>query len=85
MLVLKGRPDGNIEHFAARSHARVDRFSGRGWGYANASDYIRDLIRHDQCQREALRLALIEAEESGVSGRKVGDIVAAAKTRIGHG
>jgi antitoxin ParD1/3/4 len=53
--------------------------------YANASDYIRDLIRHDQRQREALRLALIEAEESGVSGRKVGDIVAAAKARIGHG
>jgi antitoxin ParD1/3/4 len=53
--------------------------------YANASDYIRDLIRHDQRQREALRLALIEAEESGVSGRKVGDIVAAAKTRIGYG
>jgi antitoxin ParD1/3/4 len=53
--------------------------------YANASDYIRDLIRHDQRQREALRLALIEAEESGVSGRKAGDIVVAANARIGHG
>jgi antitoxin ParD1/3/4 len=50
--------------------------------YANASDYIRDLIRHDQRQREGLRLALIEAEQSGVSTRKIGDIVAAAKARL---
>ena len=57
----------------------------RGGEYANASDYIRDLIRHDQRQREALKLALIEAEESGVSGRKVGDIVAGAKARLDHG
>jgi antitoxin ParD1/3/4 len=53
--------------------------------YANASDYIRDLIRHDQRQREALRLALIEAEQSGVSTRKVGDVIAAAKARLDHG
>jgi len=32
--------------------------------YANASDYIRDLIRHDQRQREALKIVLIEAEQS---------------------
>ena len=57
----------------------------RGGEYANASDYIRDLIRHDQRQREALKLALIEAEESGTSGRQVGDIVAAAKARLDHG
>jgi antitoxin ParD1/3/4 len=57
----------------------------RGGEYANASDYIRDLIRHDQRQREALKLALIEAEQSGVSTRKVGDIVAAAKARLDHG
>jgi antitoxin ParD1/3/4 len=56
-----------------------------GGEYANASDYIRDLIRHDQRQREALKLALIEAEQSGVSTRKVGDIVAAAKARLDHG
>ncbi len=39
--------------------------------YANASDYIRDLIRHDQRQRDTLRLALIEGEKSGVSDRSV--------------
>ena len=43
--------------------------------YANASDYVRDLIRQDQRQRELLKLALAEAEESGVSGRKVTDIM----------
>lgn len=36
--------------------------SGR---YANASDYIRDLIRRDNAKREALVQALIEGEESG--------------------
>jgi len=43
------------------------------------------LIRHDQRQRAALKLALIEAEESGTSGRQVGDIIAAAKARLDHG
>jgi len=57
----------------------------KGGEYANASDYIRDLIRHDQRQREALRLALREGEQSGVSGRKVGDIVKSAKRRLRHG
>ena len=53
--------------------------------YANASDYMRDLIRHDQRQREALRLALIEGEQSGISKRKVTDIIAAAKNTLNHG
>jgi antitoxin ParD1/3/4 len=53
--------------------------------YANASDYLRDLIRHDQRQREALRLALIEGERSGISDRKVEDIIAAAKENLKHG
>ena len=46
--------------------------------YANASDYLRDLIRHDQTrtlQQDALTLALIEGENSGVSKRKVPDII----------
>ena len=47
--------------------------------YANASDYIRDLIRHDQRQRDTLRLALIEGEKSGVSKRSVTDIARNAK------
>jgi antitoxin ParD1/3/4 len=50
--------------------------------YANASDYIRDLIRHDQRQRDAVRLALIEGEKSGVSKRSVTDIARSAKRRL---
>lgn len=50
--------------------------------YANASDYIRDLIRHDQRQRDALRLALIEGEKSGRSTRTVTDIARQTKRRL---
>lgn len=53
--------------------------------YANASDYIRDLIRHDQRQREALRLALMEGEQSGVSEHKVKDIIASTKAQVADG
>ena len=38
--------------------------SGR---YANASDYMRDLIRHNQQEREWLRQAILEGEMSGVA------------------
>lgn len=38
--------------------------SGR---YANASDYVRDLIRRDHIKLEQLRQALIEGENSGPS------------------
>jgi len=38
--------------------------SGR---YANASDYVRDLIRNDHLKLEQLRQALIEGENSGPS------------------
>ncbi len=38
--------------------------SGR---YANASDYVRDLIRRDHIQLEQLRQALIDGEKSGPS------------------
>lgn len=53
--------------------------------YANASDYVRDLIRHDQRQRESLKLALIEGEQSGRSQRKVKDIIADAKVSAKNG
>ena len=50
--------------------------SGR---FANASDYIRDLIRHNQGELEAIRLALIEGEVSGESTFSISDIVAQEK------
>jgi antitoxin ParD1/3/4 len=51
-------------------------------GYANASDYIRDLVRHNQRERELIQLALIEGERSGVSERSVNDIARQAKRRL---
>jgi antitoxin ParD1/3/4 len=50
--------------------------------YANASDYIRDLIRHDQRERESIRLALIESENSGRSDRSVMDIARQSKRKL---
>ena len=50
--------------------------------YANASDYIGDLIRHDQRHRDALRLALIEGEKSGIGDRSVTDIARSTKRRL---
>ena len=50
----------------------------KGGKYANTSDYIRDLIRHDQDRqdkRRALIEALIEGENSGVSTRSVPEIL----------
>jgi antitoxin ParD1/3/4 len=57
----------------------------RSGQYANASDYIRDLIRDDRERREQLVRALVEGEESGLSRRSVRDIIAAAKSTVGDG
>ncbi|GAB3025406.1 type II toxin-antitoxin system ParD family antitoxin [Bowmanella dokdonensis] len=52
--------------------------SGR---FANASDYIRDLIRHNQGEAEAIRLALVEGELSGESNLSVTDIISQQKRK----
>ncbi len=52
--------------------------SGR---YANASDYIRDLIRHNQSEKDAIRMALVEGELSGESDLTVLDIIAKQKSK----
>jgi antitoxin ParD1/3/4 len=55
--------------------------SGR---YGNASDYIRDLIRHDQ-EREAkivnMQMLVDEARASGLSERTVEDVISAARAK----
>ena len=56
--------------------------SGR---YANASDYVRDLIRRDQERRAALVEALIEGEESGTSRRSVRQIASETRAKLGRG
>ncbi len=57
----------------------------RGGQYANASDYVRDLIRHDQRRAEALETAIAEGLESGRSPRQAEDIMAEAKARLRDG
>ncbi len=53
--------------------------------YASVSDYVRDPIRRDQLQadaREAIVAALIEGEKSGVSKRRIPEILAAVKLEL---
>ncbi len=55
-----------------------------GGKYASTSDYVRDLIRHDQEDREkilSLKAAIQEGLESGVSDRSIDDIWIKAEKR----
>lgn len=56
--------------------------SGR---YASASDYFSDLIRRDQAARQALADALAEGAASGVSPRRIPDIIRETKARLANG
>ena len=52
--------------------------------YTNDSEYFRDLIRRDQKQNaqfRALKSAILEGLDSGVSNSTVGEIWAAAEER----
>ena len=52
--------------------------------YGNASDYVRDLIRRDQQDREqikALQQAITQGIESGISDRSMLDILKEARTK----
>ena len=50
--------------------------SGR---YANASDYIRDLIRDNLTRNDLIKMALIEGEQSGESSLNIQDIIKSEK------
>ena len=55
--------------------------------YTSVSDYVRNLIRRGQVQtdeRQALVAALLEGERSGVSKRRVPDILAVVTGEL-HG
>ncbi len=56
--------------------------SGR---YANASDYIRDLIRRNQSEKEAIQLALLQGERSGTSDITIQDILTKKRRNRPHG
>ncbi len=52
--------------------------------YSNTSDYVRDLIRHDQERIDKIahmQRLIDEGLASGVSDMSMDDILAAAKTR----
>jgi len=53
--------------------------------FTNDSEYIRDLIRRDQArfsEIEAIRAALIDGEESGISDRTPQEVREAVKKRL---
>ena len=56
-------------------------------GYANAGEYIKNLIYHDQEQQQssltALRKALEKGEASGISQRSLEEIRKSALTTLG--
>ncbi len=55
-----------------------------GGQYGNASDYVRDLIRRDQQDREqikTLQAAITKGLESGVSDRAMKDILKEARLK----
>ena len=53
--------------------------SGR---YANASDYVRDLIRQDHTRIEAIRLALIEGEADEPEAFNIDDFISYKKQAL---
>jgi antitoxin ParD1/3/4 len=56
--------------------------------YGNASDYVRDLIRRDQENREklkALQGAITKGLESGVSKRGMKDVLKEARAKAKAG
>lgn len=59
----------------------------RGGRYANASDYVRDLIRRDQdraAKVAAMQALVREGLDSGVAGETMPEIRDAARRRLGR-
>ena len=66
--------------------AWVEKQAGTG-RYSNASDYVRDLIRRDQERADkiaAMQRLVDDAEDSGVSGKSMGEILAVARRKAGE-
>lgn len=53
--------------------------------YTTASDYMQSLIESDKYENVALRSALLKGEQSGVSKRKITDIITATKAQLANG
>jgi antitoxin ParD1/3/4 len=57
----------------------------KGGRYNNASEYVRDLIRRDQNEREKLehlQTAIDQGRRSGISNRTPEEILTAAKAEL---
>jgi antitoxin ParD1/3/4 len=57
----------------------------KGGRYNNASEYVRDLIRRDQSEREKLerlQTAINQGRRSGISNRTPEEILTAAKAEL---
>lgn len=57
----------------------------KGGQYNNASEYVRDLIRRDQSEREKLerlQAAIDQGRRSGISDRTPEEILATAKAAL---
>jgi len=57
----------------------------KGGQYNNASEYVRDLIRRDQNEREKLerlQTAINQGRRSGISNRTPEEILTAAKAEL---
>jgi antitoxin ParD1/3/4 len=57
----------------------------KGGQYNNASEYVRDLIRRDQNEREKLerlQTAIDQGRRSGISNRTPEEILTAAKAEV---
>jgi antitoxin ParD1/3/4 len=64
---------------AMKDWVEVQTQSGR---YGNASDYVRDLIRHDQERKDKIaqmQTLVDEALESGINEKSVADILKQAR------
>jgi len=67
---------------AMKDWVEVQAQSGR---YGNASDYVRDLIRHDQERKDKIahmQTLVDEALESGISDKSVADILKQARAAV---
>jgi antitoxin ParD1/3/4 len=69
---MRVRPTLNIS-IPDQMRQWIDAKVGSGH-YANASDFVRDLIRHDQREKEDVEIALIAGQKSGISRRRISDI-----------
>ncbi len=67
---------------AMKDWVEMQAQSGR---YGNASDYVRDLIRHDQERRDKIahmQTLVDEALESGISDKSVADLLKQARAAV---